>query len=74
MKESAMINTFRYIVDGEQTCAENFVTGDFCEFLRTRRFGTHDTCLFDPNADELERHPGLGFTIPWTGCPLKEKK
>ena len=75
MKETATINTFRFIVDGKQICAESFESGDVCEFFRTRNHGVTETCLFAMDR-VLDRHgtDKLGFLVPGFWCPLKEKK
>lgn len=67
--------------DGNHTCATDFKTGEVCEFYRTQRMGTWETCLFSP-ADGLPYHesmqrrtdeeagPDMGTLIPGAWCPV----
>ena len=78
MKEKVNLIFDRYRdVDGNPTCAINFVSGETCEFYRSQRFGTSDACLFAPAGynglgELLDRRgtDGLGTLIPGKWCPL----
>lgn len=60
--------------DRQPTCAINFSTHEHCQFYRTARFGSYETCLFAPEENErpglLERRPNKGGLIPGEWCPL----
>lgn len=68
---------------GNPTCAVDFETGDVCQFYRTQRLGTGETCVFAETgahskfADNMERRdgvqgPGMGTLIPGDWCPVWE--
>ena len=66
------IDVKKYTRNGTHVCAENFKTGKVCEFYRTQRIGTHETCLFAPLDDhgyteELKRVEGTGL-VPGKFC------
>lgn len=46
-------------IHGYPTCAKNFVTGEFCLFLRMKKFGTLEVCSLasdtSHHADKLNR-------------------
>jgi hypothetical protein len=75
-KELSTIRVTKYRDDlGRPTCALNFKTGDVCEFFRTQRFGTIDTCLFAEQQykyreSQLRYNNGNGHTIPLNNCPI----
>lgn len=60
--------------DGNPTCAASFKTGEVCQFYRTQRLGTHETCLFAPESkgvhEKTERRGNKGSLIPQATCPL----
>ena len=66
---------------GNPTCAVDFETGDVCQFYRTQRLGTGETCVFAETgthskyADNMDRRdgvqgPGMGTLIPGAWCPV----
>ncbi len=71
--------------DGNRTCAVDFSKGLVCDFFRSQRFGSHETCLFAPEAgkysERLERRgpcnknivgsPNAGSLIPGKFCPIE---
>lgn len=60
---------------GNPTCAKNFPKGEVCQFYRTARLGTEETCVF-ANGFEMERRDeGKGYLIPLDNCPIwKDRK
>jgi hypothetical protein len=62
--------------DGNRTCATNFENGSVCEYYRTQRFGTRETCVFAPRekkyAEQIRRRgdDGKGMLIPPDWCPI----
>ncbi len=62
----------RYYKDNEPTCAINFKADEVCQFYRSIKFGTKDTCLFAPQGSfliELGRGD-KGFLKPGSWCPV----
>ena len=55
--------------DGLPTCAVDFRTGEFCQFLRVTRFGILHVCAID-QSDGLWRRGGKGegSLIPCEKC------
>lgn len=57
---------------GRRTCASDFTSGKFCQFLRTSGFGSNDSCVF-----QTGRRPTLirvdGFLEPCSTCILEIK-
>lgn len=82
MKEKVSLEFERFRdSDGNSTCAYNFHTGEVCEFYRTQRFGSNETCLFAPESykgigETLDRRgeDKLGTLIPGEWCPLWKKE
>ena len=76
MKETVTLEVVRYRDDsGQPTCAVNFDTGENCEFYRTQRMGTSETCIFAPEAGKhsaamSRREFGLGSLEPGNWCPI----
>ena len=83
-REDCKIDTVRFRdKEGNPTCAFNFYSANcYCEFYRTQKFGTDETCLFAPPGykntymgESLERRKNengdhLGTLIPGKWCPL----
>lgn len=77
MKEELKLKRNRYFTDkGNHTCALNFKTLEVCEYYRTYRFGTIETCVMaDDSKDILYRRNSDGDTlIPGAWCPLSITK
>ena len=65
---------------GRPSCACDFATGEVCQYYRTQRFGTHETCILAPEEGRygaiLQRRtdsngvPKNGTLIPGDWCPL----
>jgi hypothetical protein len=74
MKESISIKMTRIKdVDGNATCSCSI--NETCEFFRTQRVGTIETCIFAPNDKRFStpldrRKNGIGTLIPGVWCPL----
>ena len=67
----------RYKVNGNPTCATNFVTGDVCIFYRTQMFGCSETCVFAKSGGNIgftetlvRSNKGAGHLIPLSYCPV----
>jgi len=77
MKQGCIYVEVYHDSDGNMTCAKDFSTGEVCEFYRSQRFGTEETCLFAPSSvrysTTLKRRGdnGLGSLIPGDWCPIK---
>ena len=66
---------------GNPTCAINFAKGEVCEFYRTQRFGTLETCLFAKDNGKYYEYLGrrfdngkTGSLIPCENCLVWRKK
>lgn len=69
---------------GNPTCATNFETGEICEFYRTQRLGTHETCLFSDPDRRYQTHlkrrisskgiEGDGTLIPCDNCLVWKRR
>ena len=76
MKVKKTINIVGYMVRGSPMCATDFNNGKVCQFYRTQRFGTIETCLFAPPgyrgmSESLPRSKnGQGVLIPGGWCPI----
>ncbi len=57
--------------DGDHTCALDFRTGIVCEFYRTERYGTVDTCVFAGAKEFLIRKDGTGYLVPGRWCRIR---
>lgn len=55
---------------GNPTCALDFESGEICEFLRTKWFGTVDVCACNPDESLHRDREGLGYTVPHADCPI----
>ncbi len=62
--------------DGKPTCSADFPSGQFCQFLMTRKFGMEHVCgvanerlerYFDANLGE---HGEYTYLKPAKACPL----
>lgn len=55
--------------EGNPTCIKDVMTGEYCEFFRTSKFGTREQCLFEDSMPLTRYGPG-GFLRPGEWCPL----
>ena len=61
--------------EGNPSCANNFNTGEVCEFYLTSNFGTKEHCFFAKDGSLLERRAlGLGSLIPSRYCKIWDMK
>ncbi len=71
MKEKVSLAVVRYYnKNNKKTCGLDFNKGLFCMFIRVRRFGTQEVCIFSEKP--LERRDGYNTLIPHNERPVWE--
>jgi hypothetical protein len=74
MTETRTIEVKAYrCTDGEPVCALDFKARKVCQFMRTRHFGTVETCGMTGTDIERDDH-GNGWLRPVDGCPVWGEK
>jgi hypothetical protein len=63
-----------FFVNKEPTCALNFEKGQFCIFLRTRKFGTLDVCALNTQNKPSLQRASNGFLVPDPMCCLTHQQ
>lgn len=85
MKKKVSIKVIAYFDNSKKpTCATDFRAGDVCQFYRTQRYGSNETCVFAPESEiswkgmlpsmrrrkDKSGKDGNGTLIPGKWCPL----
>jgi hypothetical protein len=67
------VKAYRCKQENMPTCARDFNSKEFCQFIRTQHFGTVDVCGI--TGDVIERDQGgKGWLRPVEGCPVWGEK